>query len=355
MSQPGIKKFVLRTLVALLPVFGLIAIYVCMDPFGVVHHYDGISIQPGDTIEQMPNKRYVALEGFKYYHPQRHYDSFIFGSSISSNFTAAAWKRHLPDSASVYHFTEGAQTLSGIRDELRYLLDHGVEVRHVLLVMEEEMFHRSERYEEMPFVPHPDVSPRISWLHFHRVHFNALRDPDLLRFKLWPTREITDKLLADAKISTVPSGRDEMLNEDSSKGLDTLILNHPADYYADMQWLADMQPNPGPMPLSIDPKAEALLKEIAAMLREAHAEYQVIVPPRFRSQGLSAVDHALLCEIMGQNHVNDFSWDPELIGDLHSYYDGVHILTYRCTQLIDRAYQSVPQAFPANARDLIRK
>jgi putative hydrolase of the HAD superfamily len=28
----------------------------------------------------------------------------------------------------------------------------------------------------------------------------------------------------------------------------------------------------------------------------------------------------------------------ELIHDLHSYYDGVHILTFRCSQLIDRCY-----------------
>ena len=346
MIQPGIKKFVLRTLVALLPVFGFIALYLCLDPFRVVHCYDGISIQPGDTIERIPNKRYVALEGFKHYNPQKHYDSFIFGSSISSNFTAEAWKRHLPDSASVYHFTEGAQTLTGIRDELRYLIGHGIEVRHVLLVMEEELFHRNKRYEEMPFVPHPEVSPEVSWLHFHRVHFNTLRDPDMLRYKLWPTREITDKLLADAKISTIPSGRDEILNEDSSMGLDTLILNHPDDYYADKQWLAEMQPNPGPMPLSINQDAEALLREIATMLNDAHVEYQVIVPPRFRSQGLSAVDHALLCEIMSDEHVNDFSWDPDLIGDLHSYYDGVHILTYRCSQLIDRAYTPSKQQLP---------
>ena len=180
--QPGIKKFVCRSLLALLPVAVFAVIYLAVDPFKVVHPYDGISIAPGETVERMPNKRYVAVEGLKYYNPTRHYDSFIFGSSISSNFTAAAWAKHLPDSASIYHFTAGAETVSGIRDELRYLIDHGIPVRHVLMIMEEEMFSRPKRYEEMPFVPHYDVSPDITRLHFHRLHFNAFRDPYLFLY-----------------------------------------------------------------------------------------------------------------------------------------------------------------------------
>ena len=152
MRQKGMKKFVLRTLVALLPVFAFVALYLCLDPFRVVYRYDGVSVQPGDTLERIPNKRFVALEGFKHYNPTEHFDSFIFGSSLSSNYTAAAWKKYLPDSASVYHFTVGAQTLTGIRDELRYLVNHGVKVRHALLVMEEEMYRRPKRYEEMQYM-----------------------------------------------------------------------------------------------------------------------------------------------------------------------------------------------------------
>ena len=38
------------------------------------------------------------------------------------------------------------------------------------------------------------------------------------------------------------------------------------------------------------------------------------------------------------SEVHDYSGDSTLVHDLHSYYDGVHILTYRCTELIDRSY-----------------
>ena len=337
--RPGFKKFVCRSLLALLPVAAYIALYLVLDPFRVVHRYDGISIAPGDTLERIPNKRYVAIEGLKIFNDEHHYDSFIFGSSISSNFTAAAWKKHLPADASVYHFTAGAETLSGIRDELKYLITHGYIIRHALLIIEEEMFTRSTRYEEMPYVPHYDVSPDISWLHFQRVHFNAFRDPYMLLYNLCPTQQLADKLLMDSKMTTIPSGRDEVTNEDSSAGLDSIVLSDPDKFFKEQRpWLIDMQPLPNPLPLRIDARNEALLREIAALLQDNHIDYMVIVPPRFRSQPLSDMDHALLCEIMGEDKVNDFSNDSTLIHDLHSYYDGVHILTHRCTELIDRSY-----------------
>lgn len=335
--RKGMKKFVTRSLLALLPVALYVALYLIIDPFHVVHPYNGVSIAPGDTIEEIPNKRYVAVEGLKFYSRNHHYDSFIFGSSISSNFTAEAWKKHLPDTAGVYHFTAGAETLIGIRDELRYLIDNGYDIRHALIIMEEEMLRRPKRYEEMPFVPHYDVSPEITRLHFHRNHFNAFRDPYMFLYKLWPSLTV-DRLLEDGKITTVPSGRDEVINEDSSYGLDTLILRHPDEFYAAVPWLEDMQPVPYPMPLSINADAEAVLRDIARLLADHHIDYVLIVPPRYRSQPLSTIDRALLTEIMGERNVNDFSCDSTLIHDMYSYYDGVHILTHRCSELIDRAY-----------------
>ena len=336
--KPGLKKFILRSLLALSPVAAYVALYAALDPFKVIRPYNGVSIAPGDSLERIPNKRYVAIEGLKYYDPQQHYDSFIFGSSISSNFTAAAWKRHLPADASVYHFTAGANTLTGIRDELRYLLDHGYPVRHALLIMEDEMFQRQPRMNEMPYVPHPDVSREVSRLHFHFVHFNAFRDPYMMLYNLAPWDGLGTQLVEDGKMATIPSGRDEVLNEDSSRGLDSIILSDPDSYYHDRRWLIEMQPLPNPMVLSIDSENEPVLREIAELLNKNHVDYIIIVPPRFRSQPMSPIDHAALCEIMGESHVKDFSGDSTLIHDLHSYYDGIHILTHRCTEMIDRSY-----------------
>lgn len=338
MKQPGFRKFVLRTLLALTPIAAFVALYIALDPFGVVHPYDGVSLTPGDTLERIPNKRYVALEGLKHYQATQHYDSFIFGSSLSTNFTAAAWKKHLPDSARVYHFTAGAEPLVGIRDELRYLFDHGVDVKHVMMIMEEEMFRRGKRYGEVPYVPHYEVSPEVSWLDFHLVHFNAFRDPELLLYNICP-QLVADRIVADGKIQAAPSdGHDEIINEDRNDQLDSLVLSDPDAYFAPMPWLVEMRPLPNPMPLVITGEAEQLLHEIAAMLEAHQVDYLIIVPPRFRTQGLQPLDRELLCDIMGREHVHDFSNDSTGIHDLRGYYDGIHLITPRCTQLIDSCF-----------------
>ncbi len=214
--------------------------------------------------------------------------------------------------------------------------------------MEEEMFRRPKRYREMPYVPHYEVSPEVSWLDFHMVHFNAYRDPELFLYSLWPSL-VADKLVPDGKMQPVPiSGHDEETNEDRNDAKDSLILADPDSYFSTMPWLVEMQALPNPMPLVITGDSEALLREIAAMLKEHHVDYCIIIPPRFRTQGLLPLDRAVLSEIMGTRHVHDFSWDSVLVHDLHSYYDGMHILIHRCTELIDRSYQEqeLPLQYP---------
>jgi hypothetical protein len=343
-------RFILRVALALVPLAVFLALYLTLDPFGVVHPYSGVSVHAGDSLEHIPNKRYVAVEGLDHYIGERHYDSFIFGSSLSTNFTAAAWSRHLPADASIYHFTAGAEPLEGIRDEIRYLFDRGVQVRHVLMVMEEEMYRRPKRYSEMPYVPHYKVSPEVSWLDFHRVHFNAYRDPELFLYSLFPSL-VADRLVPDGKMQPVPvSGHDELINEDRNDAKDSLILSDPDAYFSEVPWLVEMRALPNPMPSVVTGESEHLLREIADMLREHQVDYQVIVPPRFRTQGLQAVDRAMLYEILGRRHVHDFSNDSVLVHDLHSYYDGMHILIHRCTELIDRSYREseLPLQYPGD-------
>lgn len=348
MENHGFRRFILRTALALSPLAAYLALYLLLDPFCVVHPYDGMSVHPGDTLERIPNKRYVAVEGLKFRGAEMGYDSFVFGSSLSTNFTASAWGCHLPDTSCIYHFTAGAEPLVGIRDELRYLFERGENVRHVLLVMEEEMYRRPKRYNELPYVPHYEVSPDVSWLDFHLVHFNAYRDPELFLYSLWPEL-VADRLVPDGKMQPVPlSGHDELTNEDRNDAKDSLILADPDAYFADVPWLVEMQALPNPMPPVIEGDAEALLREIADMLKAHGVDYLVIVPPRFRTQGLLPLDRALLYEIMGSRYVHDFSEDSVLVHDLHSYYDGMHILIHRCTELIDHSYneQELPLRYP---------
>ena len=83
--NPGINKFIMRTLVAALPLLLLVGIYVVRDPFHVVHPV--ASTEHGDSVVAGNNAGVIAVQTYLAHNCERRYDSFIFGSSMSQNST----------------------------------------------------------------------------------------------------------------------------------------------------------------------------------------------------------------------------------------------------------------------------
>ena len=83
MRKQGMKRFVLLSLLALLPALLLVAFYIVKDPFHVVKPYKGQVYNPGDTISLTINWGFITVESYKYFDEKEHFDSFIFGSSLS--------------------------------------------------------------------------------------------------------------------------------------------------------------------------------------------------------------------------------------------------------------------------------
>ena len=61
MHNKGMKRFVLLSLLALLPALLLVAFYLFKDPFHVVKPYKGQVYNPGDTITLTINWGYITL------------------------------------------------------------------------------------------------------------------------------------------------------------------------------------------------------------------------------------------------------------------------------------------------------
>ena len=82
MRKQGLKRFVLLSLLALLPVVLLVGLYVVKDPFHVLRPYDGNAPACTDSVQLTVNTCYVSTEAFRFFEPSRHFDSFLFGSSL---------------------------------------------------------------------------------------------------------------------------------------------------------------------------------------------------------------------------------------------------------------------------------
>ena len=346
MRHPGMKRFVLLSLLALLPVLLLVALYVVKDPFHVVKPYKGRVYNPGDTIALTINWGHVSIESYKYFDPEGHFDSFIFGSSLSGYYRIADWQRNLPDDARPFHFNASRETLYGILNKLKFLRSRGVVIKNALLVIEDEMLMRRPLDGDVLFVQHPQTAPEVSWWNFHQLYFNAFRQPDIVAYLLCPG-PMTDRVLEEGYATTDITDRIEPINEGYYGLADSLIAVNPDAFFTPSHIAQYSRPlKELPCEDKITGPVEALLNAISTILRKQGADYQVIIPPHYGYEAIASSDLYKMELIFGQDRVHDFSHDPDLGTNLRYYYDEGHLIAHECGRLIDSAYHEVTLASP---------
>lgn len=344
--RQGMKRFVLRSLLALSPVLLLVLFYIVRDPFHVVKPYKGSVYQPGDTLSLTTNWGHVTVESFKFFDPQAHFDSFIFGSSLSGYYRIKDWQRHLPANAVPFHFNATRETLHGILNKLRWLDDRGVKINHALIIMEDDMLNRKPLDSDVLYVQHPQTAPNVSWWEFHQLFFNAYRHPELVAYLICPgpmTQRVLDKGYATTDITT----RIEPINEGYYRWADSVIAvnpdafftpEHTARYHHDITNM--------PFQSKITPEVESLLNGIADVLTRQGTDYHIIIPPHYATEAIDSQDiYALEC-IFGPQRVHDYSHDAEMGSNLRYYYDDGHLIAQQCARLMDSAYHSVTLPSP---------
>ncbi len=337
-NKNTLTRFILRTLLAALPVLVFITLYAASDPFGVVHAYHP-PYAPGDTLAINFNAGYVAIESYRKHNPERHYNAFILGSSMSQNYKAEWWKEHLPDDASVCHFDASMETIEGIRNKLLFLERDGAPVRYALVVIEEEMLHRTPNEQGHLFVQHPATTSSWQWVPFHLTFLKAFKQPALVEHAIAPRHAVQGLLDAKLVSGDLPR-RIESINESYYAEFDSLIAANP-DAFFNPERLAKRRFRELPRPLcpAIDDALRLQLSEIKAIFDRQGTQYLILIPPRYQRVTLNSYDRCSLQEIFGARHVFDFSNYAPMADDPRCYYDNpAHLIAAKCKELLDSAY-----------------
>lgn len=334
------KRFVLRSLLALFPVLAVVALYVIKDPFHVVKPYRDRIFNSGDSVSLTVNWGIVSVESFKYFYPQYKFDSFIFGSSLSGYYRISDWQRHLPADARPFHFNANRETLEGILNKLNYLIRQGVTINHALLVIEDEMLQRRPLDKEALYVQHPQTSDDVSWWQFHQLFFNTFRRPAIIAYSICPqamTRYVIEKRFATTEIID----RDEHINEGTYHWADSVIDVNP-DFFYTPEHMAryTRHQRVEPCPPKINSTVESQLRAIKDALDKQGTDYRIIIPPHYSYEAINGSDLYKMEWIFGADRVHDFSHDHRLASDLHYYYDSGHLIARECARLMDSAYST---------------
>lgn len=336
--KDSIKKFCLRTLLAASPVFLFMAFYAIVDPFHIVHPVT-TDAQGRDSVIVGNNAGFTSIETYKLYNDQYHYDSFIFGSSMSQNYKASYWQPYLDSTASILHFDASMETLTGIINKMRFLNNHGTTIKNALIVIEVEMLGRQPLEDDILYVQHPATSGAINWFHVHTMFFNAFRDLDQVKYALFPSR-YKNELQKDGILSDIAPNRIGHLNEMYYGEIDSIIATTPEKFFTPERLAKRKRAIlPSVSQPAIDEIVEEQLKTIKEILDKNHTNYIIIVPPRSTNPQLKWQDLWLMRAIFGEDKVHDFSSHPELVNDERAYYDkAAHLISSKCKILLDSAY-----------------
>ena len=331
------KRFILRTMLATLPVWAVVAIYVAADPFNVLR-FDSRKSEAHAAAGR--NMGVVTINTFLNNNERRLYDSFIFGSSMSQNFRAEEWAKYLPSGSSVLHADATMETIDGIVDKIRFFNSRGTKVANALIVIEEEMLRRSPLDDDILHVRPPSITSEVSALHFHTLFFNAYKNPTVIGYCLMPKR-FKAKMEAEGIITTDPSERIDSLNEYRYNKFDSLIAVNPDAFYTGERlraFEANADVMPQPYNSVITERLVEKLKELRTLLKSNDTKYVVIIPPRYKRRTLSGGDLLALREILGEDNVKDYSHDA-LSRNPRAYYDKTaHLTAANCTALLKMAY-----------------
>ncbi len=346
-NKSPILKFAALTLAAAIPVLAMICWYAVSDPFGMVHKRKaGIPVNHGLTLAV--NYGFVSTEIFNQYNEQMHYDSFIFGSSMSQYYKAEYWKRHLPAGARVFHYDASMETIDGIINKINYINSKGIRIKHALIIIEEAMLHRAPQDESILYAQHYATTPNCDYLNFQKLYFNAFRNPAFVKFTIAPEK-YKDEMVANNYASNDIQDRNDLINESYYARFDSLIAVNPNAFFTpDRMRKRTFAPQPTAYTSQITGPMQEKLINLHQLLAYNHTDYIVIIPPRYHRQQIGEYDLFQLQSIFGNDRVFDFSHDSSLSNDIRAYYDdNAHLISAKCKEILDSSYQMRSATLPS--------
>jgi len=335
------KGFVYRVLIFLLPVFGLLALYLYLDPFKVVGLYNNYKPM-GSELSVPLNQNRVSAGTYLYHNDSVQYNSFIFGSSRSMFYEVADWKPYLGGDARCFHFDASAETLQGILHKIRFLDQRGADFHNVLLILDADIFRTYELLNEHLYMEDPLVVGYRNWLPFHAGHFMAFMNRKFMRAYL--DYRITGKSKAYMTDLNVLDDKPFVYDPNTNELRYAYFEHLAADgsYYDYERMRKFGKERDGVERFSspvISAEHQEVLREIATILQAKECDIRVVISPLYDQVRFADADLNVLKEILGPRSVFDFSGINTLTASHTGYYERSHYRPHIAKAVLDSIYK----------------
>lgn len=320
------RRFLYRVLLFfLIPVIGLMVLYLVTDPYKTLKPF---SLQYFDTI----NRDYFSTELFLMNERHHEYNSFIFSSSRGCGLNTYHWKKYLDENDCQFLFQSWGETLTGIEQKVAFLDDSGQKLKNILILIDiPGTFSHKQIPTEAMSIKDPAISGQPKWLHQLILFYDYLQKPTqwtrAVRHSLSqvkPSLDI-DTLTNDWNKNNrfinldTPPDRDSLKNYSSKKRIEFLTdvaLKSDADIVTSEQLITE--------------KHKEQLAHIKSIFDKNNTNYRIIITPGYcyMYPTISSEDLTVLNEIFGADMVHNYSGKNDFTSDYNNYSDPNHFSQY---------------------------
>lgn len=330
------KRFAVRMLIFLSPVFALMLFYVVTDPFKIIYHYPQY-LHSGRDNYVIPNRDYSTIENLKN-QGIGNYDSYMLGSSRCMFFPIKKWSEYI-NSSNVYHMNSFGESLYGIEKKVAYLCNEKAEIKNILLVMDKSVLGKIDNDSGHIAIKHP-VTTGESWLAFHGEFIRQFVNKDFLvaYFDQLLTGKVNrfSRVLSDYNLTYIPKTNElRIASMDSARRVDKYA------YYRDPKLVFKRQGNDEKTgdPIIYDDQ-KRLLISIKNNLAACGVKPKIIINPQYDMMRLNPKDIVYLDSLFGKENVHDFSGKNDITINRIHYYEQLHFLPYVGGYLLQRVYDA---------------
>jgi hypothetical protein len=313
------KQILRFSLWGLIPLFLLVTGYVHYDPFKVINKYDNY-----DHLRIIPNRDYISTEMFIRNKDKYHYNSYVFGSSITLAFRLKTWSKFLHKTDHPFMFDASAESIYGIYTKLKFLDSINQKIDNVLLILDRDgSFADSAAYCGHIYLKDPRTSG-TNKIDFQLAFINAYLHPRFLFSFYTYTFTKSYEPFMENYISRVGINYNRINNEIDLSDLDKLIKDDPDKYYDQLKSVFYKRNAESVDNVShIDAHYFTMLQNIKQILEKHHAAYKVILSPLYDQIKFNNSDFSILKQEFS-THLYDFSGKNLFTKTIYNYYEPRH-------------------------------
>lgn len=329
------KRFARTLFIFGLPLLMLLGIYLCIDPFRVVWHYE--NYYPTGRSEGISlNPSFVATQNYINRRASQHYDSFIFGNSRSIYYPVDEWQKILPHGSRCYHFDAAAESLQGIWEKLRLIDSQGDTIRNVLIVADADVLTRLESLHWHLCETAPRLTGYRNWAEFHWYNLRTFLNPKFLiaviDYKLFHT--LRPYMLENSMLSEDMFNYDPNTNECNFQPMEQMI--ETGTYYTpERVKVFDGVQHPDSTSASVlTGRHLVVLDSIASVFRRHSTQCRIVISPLYNQIRINPADLQTLRQRLRPTSIHDFSGPNKWNADYHNYFEASHYRSHVASEIL---------------------